>query len=352
MDKFARQPASERSAVFGETSARRGVASIIVEKDFWVCWTLKRLFALKKEDAGTLVFKGGTSLSKVYNAIRRFSEDIDLSFDRADLGYVGDRDPEQERISKKQSGRLIEELMLDVGNHIAGKVLPALRVAIGAQLGEPDKTGWSIEVDADDPQTVNFHYPAALTGQEYQGVAYITPRVKLEFGARGDPWPTEEKTIRPYSAEEFPDFFEHPDCTVTVLAARRTFWEKVTALHAEAHRPEDSATPPYFSRHYSDVAMIFDTAEGQAAATDFDLLGQVVKHKAVYFRSSWASYDTARPGTLRLLPAEHRSKDLRADYQAMQAMMFDETPLTFEEVLARIEKLQTTINTTVPTVET
>lgn len=352
MDKFARQPASERSAVFGETGAGHGLASIIIEKDFWVCWTLKRLFALKKEDAGTLVFKGGTSLSKAYGAIRRFSEDIDLSFDRADLGYVGDRDPEQEGISRKQSGRLIEELMLDVGKHITGRTLPALQVAIAAQLGEPKEAGWSLEVDADDPQTVNFRYPAALAGQEYQGVAYITPRVKLEFGARGDPWPIEEKTIRPYSAEEFPDFFEQPDCSVTVLAARRTFWEKVTALHAEAHRPEDSHTPLSFSRHYYDVAMLLDTAEGQAAAMDFDLLAQVVKHKAVYFRSSWANYDTARPGTLRLMPTEHRLKDLRADYQAMQAMMFDETPLTFEQVLARIEKLQATIKATVPAAET
>lgn len=157
MDKFARLAASERSAVFGETSARRGVASIIIEKDFWVWWTLKRLFALKREDAGTQVFEGGTPLSKAYSAIRRFSEDVDLSFHGADLGYVGERDPEREGIS----GRLIEALMLDVGNHITGKVLPALRVAVAEQLGEPEKAGWSIEVDADDPQTVNFHFPAA-----------------------------------------------------------------------------------------------------------------------------------------------------------------------------------------------
>lgn len=171
--------------------------------------------------------------------------------------------------------------------------------------------------------------------------------MKLEFGARGDPWPTEEKTIRPYAADEFPDLFEDPDCTVTVLAARRTFWEKATALHAEAHRPENSPTPQYISRHYYDVAMLLDTPEGEAVAKDFDLLAQVVRHKAVYFRSSWASYDTARPGTLRLMPADHRLKDLRADYQAMQAMMFDENAPSLDEVLERIEKLQDAINATV-----
>ncbi len=120
----------------------------------------------------------------------------------------------------------------------------------------------------------------------------------------------------------------------------------------EANRPDDSPTPQYFSRHYYDVAMLLDTAEGQEAAVDFDMLAQVARHKAVYFRSSWASYDTARPGTLRLIPAQHRLKDLRADYLAMQAMMFDEKPYSFDEILARIEKLQATINTHVPAADT
>lgn len=162
MDEFAREAPPERSAVFGETGARRGVASIIIEKDFWVCWTLKRLFELQQADAPKLVFKGGTSLSKAYAAIRRFSEDIDLSFDRADLGYDGDRDPESKEISKKQSAKLIDELMIDVEKHLTGKLLPALRDSITAQLGESSKAGWSLEIDGIDPQTLNFHYPPAL----------------------------------------------------------------------------------------------------------------------------------------------------------------------------------------------
>jgi hypothetical protein len=131
---------------------------------------------------------------------------------------------------------------------------------------------------------------------------------------------------------------------VTVLSARRTFWEKATALHAEAHRPAESPTPQYFSRHYYDIAMLLGTEDGQAAAADFELLAQVVKHKAVFFRSGWASYDTARPGMLRLMPAEARVKDFRADYRAMAPMMFDDNPLPFDEILARIQKLQDTIS--------
>lgn len=346
MDKVALLPADDRAALFGETGAGRGVANTIIEKDFWVCWTLKRLFSLQHKDKATLVFKGGTSLSKAFGAIRRFSEDIDLSFDRADLGYTGDRDPEKEGISKKKAEKLIEALVGDVEQHIAEKLFPALRSAIVEQLGEPTKGEWSLEIDAVDAQTVNFHYPTVLPVAEYEGMAYITPRVKLELGARGDPWPTEEKVIRSYAAEDYPSFFEDPNSTVTVLSAQRTFWEKATALHAEAHRPAETATPQYFSRHYYDLAMLLDTGEGKTAAADFDLLATVAKHKATFFRSGWANYDTARPGTLQLLPSEARMKDLRADYRAMAPMMFDDKPPAFDDILAKIKTLQETINKT------
>lgn len=344
MDKVALLPADDRAALFGETGAGRGVADTIIEKDFWVCWSLRRLFGLPKGATASLVFKGGTSLSKAFSAIRRFSEDIDLSFDRAELGYTGDRDPEKKGISRKQAARLIDDLVGDVERHIAEKLLPALRAAIVEQLGEPANGEWSLEIDAGDAQTINFHYPTALPAVEYEGMAYITPRVKFELGARGDPWPTEEKIIRPYAADDYPDFFEEPDTSVTVLSARRTFWEKATALHAEAHRPAESPTPQYFSRHYYDLAMLLDTDEGQAAAADFDLLAQVARHKATFFRSSWANYDGARPGMLRLMPDEARIKDLRTDYRAMAPMMFDETPPPFDNILAKVAALQETIN--------
>lgn len=344
MDKVALLSTKDRATLFGESGAARGVANTIIEKDFWVCWTLKRLFALQGEKFATLVFKGGTSLSKAYGAIRRFSEDIDLSFDRADLGYTGDRDPEKEGLSKKKASQLIEDLVADVERHIAEKLLPALRRALLDQLGEPKDGEWSLEIDPHDAQTVNFQYPAALEATHYEGMAYITPRVKLELGARGDPWPTEEKTIRPYAAEDFPAFFEDPGTSVIVLSARRTFWEKATALHAEAHRPIKSPTPQYFSRHYYDLAMLLDTDEGKAAAADSDLLVRVAKHKATFFRSGWASYKSAKPGSLRLMPHEARIKDLRSDYREMAPMMFDDRPLSFDDILARIEKLQEAIN--------
>ncbi|MCW2082446.1 UNVERIFIED_ORG: hypothetical protein M2193_004621 [Bradyrhizobium japonicum] len=343
MDKVAKTQAADRAALFNEAGAARGLANAIIEKDFWVCWTLKRLFGIQGEDSPGLVFKGGTSLSKAYGAIRRFSEDIDLSFDRVDLGYEGERNPE-EASSRKKADRLIDDLVADVEKHIATVVLPDLTAAVAGELGPADEAGWSLEIEPGNSQNLIFEYPASLSEEDYAGFAYMSRRVKLEFGARGDPWPTEKRRIESYAAQEFPDLFEEPACTVDVLALRRTFWEKATALHAEHHRDLGSATPQYFSRHYYDLATLAETDEGKEAMKEADLLKQVADHKSVFFRSAWASYDTARAGTLRLSPHPDRIADLRADYRKMAPMMFDDPPPTFDDVLKRIADLEKAIN--------
>jgi Nucleotidyl transferase AbiEii toxin, Type IV TA system len=345
MDKVARLTAADRAALFNQTGAARGVANAIIEKDFWVCWTLKRLFRLQGEGAPGLVFKGGTSLSKAYGAIRRFSEDIDLSFDRKDLGYGGERDPETAAAtSKTKAKKLIDNLVADVKSHIATVLLPRLEKAIAKELGPSDKSGWSLVIDDQEPQNLLFHYPASLGQSDYAGLTYLSRRVKLEFGARGDAWPMERRDIQPYAAEEFLDFFEAPVCAVDVLALRRTFWEKVTILHAEHHRPADLPTPLYLSRHYYDLAMLADREDGKAAMQDVDLLIQVANHKSLYFRSAWAHYDTARRGTLCLSPNPDRVVDLRKDYKEMEPMIFDDPAPGFEDIMKWIEELERVIN--------
>jgi hypothetical protein len=342
VDKVACLSATDRAALFNQTGAARGLANAIIEKDFWACWTLKRLFTLKKTDVPALVFKGGTSLSKAYSAIRRFSEDIDLSFDRSALGYKDERDPGN--ASSKKAKALIESLVADVQKHIASVLSPCLQDAIIETLGAPKEAAWSLSVDDKDPQSLIFRYPQSLEAGDYAGLDYISPSVKLECGARGDPWPIEKRVIQPYAAEEYPEFFEAPSVSVDALALRRTFWEKATALHAEYHRPAHAPTPKYFSRHYYDLAMLADHEDGQAALKDLDLLRAVAKHKSIFFRSPWAHYDTARSGTLCLRPNINRISDLRADYRDMQPMMFDDPAPSFDDVMTRLERLERQIN--------
>lgn len=319
---------------------QRGLVSAIFEKDFWVCWTLKRLFALPGDNP-SLVFKGGTSLSKIYGVIQRFSEDIDLSFDRHDLGYDGERDP-QAAPSRKKAEQLLESLDADVKEHIDAVFIPRLKEAIAAALKRDDQP-WGLEKDANDPQTVIFRYPPSLTAGAYGEIAYVNPVVRLELGARGDAWPSERHQIRSYAAEEFPEVFKEPATEVTVLAAERTFWEKATLLHAECHRPAEKPTGDRLSRHYYDLALLADTSHGDRALRNVDLLEKVAEHKARFFASSWAHYETARAGTLRLLPLEERLSWLSTDYEKMKPMIFRDAP-SFATIIERLRELERRIN--------
>lgn len=317
-----------------------GVAPVITEKDFWVCWVLAHLFAVPDSVPG-LVFKGGTSLSKVYRVISRFSEDVDLLLDRRDLGFGDDRDPGQAG-SRKKADALIDELVAATVRHIDDVLRPRLASVFESSLG-PQGEPWSLVVADDDPQTLDFHYPPSLPESNYGGVGYIRRKVRLELGAKGDQWPSERRTITPYAAEHFPDLFARAECEVSALTAERTFWEKATLLHAEHHRPLDKLAPEHGSRHYYDIVMLGRSAHGEKAIGDIDLLRSVVAHKSVFFRQGWASYETAVPGTMKLLPADDRRQELEADYRDMRLMFFDDPP-RFSDLIDEVADLERRIN--------
>jgi hypothetical protein len=173
--------------------------------------------------------------------------------------------------------------------------------------------------------------------------AYVQPVVRLEFGARSDHWPAIEGIVEPYAASEFPGLFARPRTTVRTLAAERTFWEKVTLLHAEHHRPADKPIAGRLSRHYYDVVRLYQNPIGQQALRQMDLLVSVVKHKTLFFHSGWANYHSARPGSIRLLPAPERVAELERDYQAMVEMIFGD-PSPFDEILSLLGELERRLN--------
>jgi len=331
MDQFVRLPRDERYLYFVQTAERLRLSPQIVEKDFWVCWTLQALFALPELGA-SLIFKGGTSLSKVYRIIERFSEDIDVSIDRASLGFGGEQDPAA-AASAKEQGRRIDRLKAACQRAVVKEVQPALAKVIGEAGGEAGD--WSLRLDEDDPdrQTLLFAYPAqgATAAQ-----AYLRPVVRIEMGARSDHWPSTQAPITPYVTQAFPAAFQAPAVAVKVLAVTRTFWEKATLLHAEYHRPLTKAMPLRLSRHYYDLARLIIAGVGEQAITDLELLQRVVDHKTVFFPSGWARYAEARRGSLRLVPVPERTPGLAADYDSMREMFFGEH-LAFAEVLHILE---------------
>ena len=342
MDAIAKSKAQDRSNLFKETAARKDIAPGIVEKDFWVCWSLKRLFGLD-ELKGRLIFKGGTSLSKAYNVIQRFSEDIDVTIDRASLGFSGEKDPANQKTGKARD-RMLDQLKDESFRHAHDMILPMLESDISRALGnkkEPE-SAWGLELqeERDGSPTVIFTYPPAILATGATLPDYIKPSVRIEFGARGDVWPAKDFEIGSYAADAFPEVFSVRTGTVRVLEIERTFWEKATLLHAEFHKPSAN---PRLSRHYSDIVAIFTSVHGASALARLDLLKSVAEHKAVFFRSSPAKYDEAKPGSLRLVPPEARLKELRQDFEKMKVMYFGDPP-KFDWILEQLGGLEKQIN--------
>ena len=207
----------ERRLACQQVDAEMRLQAVSVEKDFWVCWTLRELFSLA--DTGRhLTFKGGTSLSKAWNLIKRFSEDIDLVVDKEVLGFGSGASPEEAPSKKKRRERL-DRLMESCRQWIQGKLQPGLEERIRAALGG---MGWKLEIDPDmeDGQCLLFHYPSAFPSG---AAGYVRPVVKIELGARSDDWPHQQKTIRPYVAELFPKLIPGGEFEIRVIAAERTF---------------------------------------------------------------------------------------------------------------------------------
>jgi hypothetical protein len=328
--------ADERAEVFAETADRKGLPEAIIEKDFWVCWVLKQLFSIEAL-SGRLLFKGGTSLSKIFHAINRFSEDIDLAVDYAALGFTGEREPRREEISKTRRASILGEMMTECRLYIAGEFLEALEMRCREVLGAAG--AWSLAVSEQDPNVVRFRYPTAAT----ESLAYVAPQVVLELGTHAEFVPRDRFTIRSFAAEEFPELAADGDVGVVALLGKRTFWEKATILHAEYHRPTAKPLPERYSRHYYDVAMLAQGTIRSEALADTALLAQVVRHKEMFYPSGWAHYDLARPGSLRLVPAAERLAALERDYRNMEVMIFGEPP-AFNKIMETLAALEREIN--------
>jgi predicted nucleotidyltransferase component of viral defense system len=340
MNTFLQLPAERRRLAFQQVDETMGLQAFSVEKDFWVCWILRELFALPGIGEH-LTFKGGTSLSKAWRLIERFSEDVDLIVDKEALGFGGDAAPDQAPSNKQRKVRL-EALMESCRKWVQGTLQPALAARITDVLGQD---GWTLEVDPDIPdgQCLLFHYPSVFPKNT---AGYVPPQVKIEIGARSDVWPSETRDIQPYVTEHFPQLDPESAFPVRVLAAERTFWEKACLLHEETFRPERKTRRPRMARHYYDLWCLLRAGVGESALADTALFQRVAEHREVFFRYSWVDYSTHKPGTFRLTPPREHLAGWRSDYESMQGpMFFGESP-DFEEILSDLGKFESRFNAT------
>ena len=331
MDKVARLRADDRRDIFTEAASKLGIRPTIIEKDFWVCLVLKLLFQ-KSRFAKSLVFKGGTSLSKAHGLIERFSEDIDLVLDWKLIGFgAGLRDPMQEFDSKSKQDQFNKEI-----NHLAAAYIAETLCPEVDDFLHKEGVGLSATVDPDDPHAVNIRYPAAFSE------AYIRPEVRLEIGPLASWVPSATHVIRPYAFDVLPQVFANPACEVVAIAAERTFWEKATILHQEAYRK--TQIPKRYSRHYYDLYKLAVSPVRASAFADPNLLRDVVAFKQRFYPSPWARYDLAIPGSFRLLPkSPSHIQELERDYQEMQVMLFGAPP-EFEAIIEELQSLEAEIN--------
>lgn len=341
MDAFLTQPVERQRVIYEEAGRRLGLSAGSVEKDLWVCWTLRALFRLPSSGPH-LTFKGGTSLSKGWKLIERFSEDIDIVIDREFLGFGGADAPE-DAPSNKQRAKRLAALMLAAQHHIRDVLGPALEQEIPRLL--PSTDIWKLESDADDPdgQTLLFHYPSAMGA-----TAYVRPVVKIELGARSDTEPSATPEITPYLADVYPDEVQGSRFSVRAVAPERTFWEKAALLHEETYREGSTAPKARLARHYYDLWCLITRGVADRVARDTELFDRVAAHRAVFFRRSRDAQESFTRGSLRLVPAADRRNQWQRDYQAMrESMFFGEAP-EFDEIIEVVRVFQDTFNAPVP----
>lgn len=324
MDSVASLPDKQRQELFAETAAAMKTVPAITEKDFWVVWVLGRLFA-DPVLGRILQFKGGTSLSKVFGVIGRFSEDIDLILDWRE---VVQGDPHQDR-SKTQQVKFNEATNAQAIAYIRETLLPR----ISGQLSP----SCACAIDAGNPFAISVIYPSLFKA------GYLRPEILLEIGPLASWSPSDVFDVMPYVAAHFPQVFSTPVCRVPTILAKRTFWEKATILHQEAHRDPKKPMPPRYSRHYYDLALLAQSDVREQALADLGLLDEVVQFKQRFYPCAWAKYEMARPGALKLLPLDGRMKEVAGDYDKMREMIFDKH-LAFAEIIERLRGLENEIN--------
>ena len=331
-EAFLSLHARDRADILRTVAAQSGRAAIILEKDIWVCWVLHALFSMP--DPHPMAFKGGTSLSKVFGIIDRFSEDVDVTLDYR--AFNDGFDPFADGASRNQIKRFRERLKDRVARYVRNVVAPALAAAADRLAADGPH---DIRI-GDDGETIRFAYPSAVEDPH----GYVRSEVLLEFGGRNVIDPHEQHEIVPDIAALTRDL-DYPAAAVTVLSPARTFWEKAALVHVECHRRRLANHPERLSRHWFDLTRLAAHDVGRAALADRALLEDVVRHKKVFFHTGFANYAQCLDGRLRLVPDEDQLPGLRTDYDAMRgaALVADNAP-GFDALIEEIRILEANAN--------
>lgn len=331
---------AERRDLFLGTAARLGTAVQNVEKDFWVCWTLDALFNGLEAGGPRLLFKGGTSLSKAFGLISRFSEDIDITVFRDDLGQAVEAE-ELDALSGKQRRIRLDSIRAACQTYINGPLIEQLGKQAASMI---PGNSFRLEVDPEDgdKQSLLFWYPAVTA----RAGDYIRSAVKIESGAKSALDPHTSATVIPYIAEDMPDLDFRVSNIVTVKP-ERTFWDKIVILHGlrqwHDRRGELRHGGQRVSRHYYDVHQLMKTEHAKDWLKDNALAEDCARHARLFFGSADLGLEAAKRGTFTLMPSRAMRDALTRDYEAMAGMVFHGVP-SLDDVLANVEAAERAAN--------
>ena len=329
MKNFIKLSKKDKINIFNQTSERSGLPSSAVEKDWWVTLSLNIIFSLPY--ANQIVFKGGTSLSKAWDLIERFSEDIDLVIDRKHLGFEGELSKTQVKKLRKASFNFIgTEFYNDINNELIKLGVTDYELVVQ----ETKNTDT-------DPLIIELRYKSLTEESDY-----LKPRVLIEVGARSLMEPVDNKAIISIVSSEFSELpFAEKEITIPVVSPKRTFLEKIFLLHEEFQKETKFIRVERMSRHLYDLEKLMDSAHGIEALKDTVLYAIIVEHRKNFNAIRGIDYANHIPESINIIPPEETIKEWEKDYKTMQESMFYGDTISFDKLIERITELNTRIKT-------
>ena len=340
--KFIDLPKEDRIDVFDRVSAELNIRQReVIEKDWWVTAVLRAMYCLPY--ARHLSFKGGTSLSKCWHLIDRFSEDIDIAIDREYLGF-------KEPLSKTQISDKVRRATCTF-------VRETMQHDIAEQLHKNGiaKNKFQVNVDitpvsTTDPETININYESALAPTVNEGNAkYVLPKIKVEVSGRSMSEPVNEVLLCSMIDQVYTKApFAEPKFNVRAVLPERTFLEKVFLLHEEFAKPKDLIRIERMSRHMYDISQMLKTPVAENAIRNERLYRQVVEHRRAFIGLRGFDYDTLYPNSLNIIPPVSIIKQWKADYENMRLHMIYGESASFEELIDNLKALNEKIRMAKP----
>lgn len=322
-------PKERRVEILNQATELTGLPAIAIEKDWWVTLCLNASFSLPYSNH--IVFKGGTSLSKGWDLIKRFSEDIDLAIDRKFFGFEGD-------ISKTQIRKLRQESC----EFISTEFLKGLAQTLTdwETIAECKLFAQLVTASDKDPQVIEIHYNSVVDTSEY-----LPQRVLIEVSSRSLMEPTEKREINSILSVNFPEIsFATDTFIIPTVLPQRTFLEKIFLLHEEFSQEPEKIRIAWLSRHLYDLVRLMDTEHGIAALQDNELYENIVAYREKFNPLRGLDYGNHTPDKIKIIPPDGVIKAYENDYAEMTKFMIYGEALKFQELINKIAELQDRVN--------